>query len=88
MGSMIVDRAGNLWFGHPGGFPGGKGGGASRYDGKSFKHFTQRAGLSSLTVYGMLEDKAGNIWFGSADAGACRYDGKTFTDFSATSPPR
>jgi hypothetical protein len=85
---MIVDRKGNLWFGHPGGFPGGKGGGASRYDGKSFKHFTRKDGLSSLTVYGMLEDKAGNIWFGSADAGACRYDGKTFTKFSATIPPR
>jgi ligand-binding sensor domain-containing protein len=88
VGSMIIDRAGNLWFGHPGGFPAGKGGGASRYDGKSFKHFTQKDGLGSATVYGMLEDKAGNIWFGSADAGACRYDGKTFTNFSANNPPR
>ena len=58
------------------------------YDGKSVKRFTQKEGLSSLTVYCMLEDKAGNIWFGSADAGACRYDGKTFTNFSATNPPR
>ena len=87
MGSMIIDRAGNLWFGHPGSFPDGKGGGASRYDGKSLQRFTQKEGLGSLTVYCMLEDKAGNIWFGSADAGACRYDGKTFTDFSATDPP-
>ena len=63
-------------------------GGATRYDGKSFKQFTQKDGLGSLTVYCMLEDKAGNIWFGSADAGACRYDGKTFTNFSATNPPR
>src|SRR5262249_40594037 len=78
---------GNLWLGHPGQFPRGHSGGASRYDGKSFKHFTQKDGLSSLTVYCMLEDKAGNIWFGSADAGACRYDGKTFTHFSAADRP-
>jgi hypothetical protein len=84
---MIVDRAGNLWFGHPGSFPDGSGG-ASRYDGKTFKHFTQRDGLGSKTVYCMLEDRAGNIWFGSADAGACRYDGKAFTSFTAAEPPR
>ena len=87
VGSMIVDRAGNLWFGHPGRFSDTPRGGATRYDGKSFKHFTQEDGLGSRTVYGMLEDKAGNIWFGSADAGASRYDGKTFTNLSATAPP-
>jgi hypothetical protein len=81
---MIVDRAGNIWLGHPGL---GSGGGASRYDGKSFKHFTQNDGLNSTNVYCMLEDTAGNIWFGSVDAGACRYDGKTFTNFSATEAP-
>jgi two-component system sensor histidine kinase ChiS len=84
---MIADRAGNLWFGHPGRFRDGRGGGASRYDGKTFKHFTRKDGLGSATVYCMLEDKAGNIWFGSADAGACRYDGKAFTNFSAAEPP-
>ncbi|MHC4416625.1 MAG: two-component regulator propeller domain-containing protein [Planctomycetota bacterium] len=84
---MIVDRAGDLWLGHPGHFPDNLGGGASRCDGKSFKQFTQEDGLSSTNVYCMLEDKAGNIWFGSADAGACRYDGKTFTNFSATASP-
>ena len=61
--------------------------GASRYDGKSFQHFTQKEGLGSKTVYCMHEDKDGNIWFGSVDAGVCRYDGKTFTSFSATDPP-
>src|SRR5262249_16944030 len=62
-------------------------GGASRYDGKSFKHFTREDGLGSLTVYCMLEDKAGNIWFGSVDAGASRFDGKTFTNYSAIASP-
>jgi ligand-binding sensor domain-containing protein len=70
--------------GHPG--HGTSGGGASRYDGKSFTHFTEKDGLNSGNVYAMLEDSAGNIWFGSVDAGACRYDGKTFTNFSAINP--
>ena len=86
VGSMIVDRAGDIWLGHPGGFPDNLGGGATRYDGKSFKQFTQKDGLSSTTVYGMLEDKTGNIWFASADGSVCHYDGKTFTDFSEPAP--
>src|SRR6185436_5710797 len=86
VGSMIVDRAGNVWMGHPGRFPDNLGGGASRFDGKTFEHFDREDGLGSATVYCLLEDNAGNIWFGSADAGACRYDGKTFTRFSAAAP--
>ena len=81
---MIIDRAGNVWFGHPGGFPDFQGGGATRYDGKSFEHFTREDGLTLDTVYAIAEDKDGNIWFGSAGDGACRYDGKTFTDLSAS----
>jgi ligand-binding sensor domain-containing protein len=81
VGSMIVDKAGSLWFGHPGGCPSFEGGGATRYDGKSFQHFTQKEGLPFDNVYAMLEDKVGRIWFASAGAGACRYDGKTFTSF-------
>ncbi len=40
VGSMIVDRAGNVWFGHPHDQRGGARGGATRYDGKAFTHFT------------------------------------------------
>ena len=86
VGSMIVDRAGNVWMGHPGGFRTTDEGGATRYDGKTFEHFTRARGLNSGNVYCMLEDRDGNIWFGSVDAGLCRYDGKTFMDFSATVP--
>jgi ligand-binding sensor domain-containing protein len=81
VGSLLIDRTGNVWMGHPGG---GQVGGATRYDGKAFKHFTKSDGLNSDNVYGMLEDEAGNIWFGHVDAGACRYDGKTFTNFSGS----
>ena len=72
--------------GHPGGFRTTDEGGATRYDGKTFEHFTRARGLNSGNVYCMLEDRDGNIWFGSVDAVLCRYDGKTFMDFSATVP--
>lgn len=88
VGSMILDRAGNIWFGHPGASREAVGGGATRFDGTSFTHFTKQDGLNGTNVYCMLEDKAGNIWFGSVDAGACRYDGKTFTNFSAADVAR
>lgn len=65
----LQDKAGNLWFGSTGE-------GAYRYDGKSFKQFTMKDGLSSNCIWSVLEDKAGNIWFGTAD-GICLYDGKT-----------
>jgi uncharacterized protein (TIGR03067 family) len=80
-------RLRNDWFGHPGKWAGGgEEGGATRYDGKAFTHFTQKEGLPSEYVYSMLEDREGRIWFGSAGYGASRYDGKTFTNFSTPSP--
>jgi ligand-binding sensor domain-containing protein len=75
---MIVDKGRCVWFGHPQGDRGG----ATRYDGKTFTHFTQEEGLPSTNVYCMLEDRDGRIWFGSVGYGASRYDGKTFTNFS------
>ena len=62
VGSMIVDKAGSVWFGHPL----DERGGATRYDGKAFTHFTEKEGLPSKNVYCMLEDRDGRIWFGGA----------------------
>lgn len=84
----ILARAGIVWMGHPGSHRTIDEGGATRYDGKTFEHFTRARGLNSGNVYCMLEDRQGNLWFGSVDAGSCRYDGKTFTDFSAKAPAR
>lgn len=67
----IRDAAGNLWFGTTGD-------GIFRYDGTSFINFTTENGLSSNTVWSVLEDNAGNIWIGT-DSGVCRYDGKTMS---------
>lgn len=67
----LMDKAGNLWFGTTGE-------GVYRYDGKLFTQYTVSNGLSSNTVWSMLEDNAGNIWFGT-DTSISRYDGKTIT---------
>lgn len=72
---MLQDKGGNIWFGT-------NGGGASRYDGKSFTSFTEKQGLNSNIVLCMLEDNSGNIWFGTYGGGVCRYDGKCFTSFT------
>jgi class 3 adenylate cyclase/streptogramin lyase len=66
---------GNFWFGT-------WGGGASRYNGKSFTSFTTAQGLANNTVWSILEDKMGNLWFGTDGAGVSRYDGKSFTSFT------
>jgi len=63
----IQDKNGNLWFG-----TGGEG--VYKYDGKLFTQFTMEDGLSSNTVFSLLEDKSGNIWFGTSN-GICRSDG-------------
>jgi serine phosphatase RsbU (regulator of sigma subunit) len=36
----------------------------SKYDGKSFTHYTDKEGLSNNTVLSILEDKSGNLWLG------------------------
>ena len=52
---MLEDSQGNLWFGT-------NGGGANRYDGKSFTHFTTKEGLSNNKISSMLEDRQGRLW--------------------------
>jgi signal transduction histidine kinase/ligand-binding sensor domain-containing protein/DNA-binding response OmpR family regulator len=69
--SMFEDSRGYLWF--------GTFGGVSRYDGKSFLHYTQKEGLMDYAngVYSILEDRHGNLWFGTI-SGVSRYDGESF----------
>ncbi len=70
---FLEDSKGNLWFGSIGS-------GVYRYDGKSFRSFTNRNGLANNDVHSIYEDKKGNIWFGT-EGGASRYDGKSFRNF-------
>ncbi len=71
---ILSDKSGNIWFGTKAG--------VSKYDGRSFVHYTEKEGLSNNIVLSMLQDKDGNLWFGTEGGGACRYDGKKFTRFS------
>jgi ligand-binding sensor domain-containing protein/signal transduction histidine kinase len=71
----IIDAAGNLWFGT-------LGGGASKYDGKSFTNFTPQNGLAGGGLYSIMEDRNGNIWFGTHGQGASKYDGTRFISYT------
>jgi signal transduction histidine kinase/ligand-binding sensor domain-containing protein len=53
--ASIQDREGFLWFGTDAG--------VFRYDGKNFKRFTLKDGISDNEVLGLFEDHLGRIWF-------------------------
>jgi ligand-binding sensor domain-containing protein len=80
---IIEDTKGNIWFGRDGY-------GATKFDGKTFMHFTKEDGLCSNNVASITEDVEGNLWFGCItsdfppiqEGGVARYDGKAFTQFS------
>lgn len=79
--AIAEDKKGNIWFGtHHG---------AVKYDGKTFRSYTEKDGLSNVSVgrKSILVDKSGNIWVGTAE-GVFRYDsavdsagGKCFSRF-------
>ncbi len=73
--TMIQDRRGDFWLGS-------LGGGAIRFNGIHFEHFTEKEGLPSNHIFALLEDSKGHIWFGTRDGGICRYDGAHFTYFN------
>lgn len=65
-----VDKDGNLWFSS-------NGGGVYYYDGRIFKNYTQKDGLSSNQVFSIVSDNNNNIWFGTQN-GLTKYDGNRF----------
>ena len=89
---IYEDEIGNIWF--------GANGGASRYDGMSFRNYMingdvmneDRTGKSSPDmrppkfVNSIIEDKTGKFWF-STSGNAFVYDGKTFTVFTNKGKP-
>ncbi len=91
VGSIYEDKKGNIWF--------GVFGGASRYDGKSFRNYIingdemneDRTGKTfqdrpPYEVTSIIEDKTGKFWFGTRDK-AFVYDGKVFTFFTNKGKP-
>jgi ligand-binding sensor domain-containing protein len=80
--AIAEDRNGNIWFGTEHG--------AIKYDGKTFRSYTQENGLSNINVgrKSILIDKSGNIWVGT-QGGVFRYNpsadstgGKCFSLFT------
>jgi ligand-binding sensor domain-containing protein len=64
--AIAEDKNGNIWFGTEHG--------AIKYDGKTFRSYTEKNGLSNIGVgrKSILIDKSGNIWVGTA-GGVFRY---------------
>ncbi len=62
------DREGNLWFGTVGA-------GLCLFNptDQSFRAYTQKDGLPSNIVYGILQDEAGNLWLSTTN-GLCRFN--------------
>jgi serine phosphatase RsbU (regulator of sigma subunit) len=74
---MMEDSRGNLWIGY-------LGGGVTKYDGKTFIHYTESEGLSSNHVSCMYEDSRGNLWFGTMTGGVNMLDGQNMTWYTTT----
>jgi DNA-binding CsgD family transcriptional regulator/streptogramin lyase len=71
--SIYEDKSGMIWVGT-------WGGGLNRYDQqkRSFTHYTEKDGLPSNAVYGILEDSSGNLWL-STNNGISKFDPKSGT---------
>lgn len=84
--AITEDKKGNIWFGTDHG--------AVKYDGKTFRSYTEENGLSNTRVSrkSILVDKSGTIWVGT-QGGAFRYipaadstDGQSFSLFDLLPP--
>ncbi len=76
---VYSDGKGVLWFGT-------QLEGIARYDGHSFRQFTERDGLPNDNIQWIAEDRAGHIWIccggDGGDGGIARYDGATWHTYT------
>ena len=72
--TIHIDRHGNKWFGT-------WGGGASRFDGKTWKSFSTKDGLPGDIVYAIEEDSLGQIWVGT-HRGLSVYNGSSWKSYT------
>lgn len=71
--TKVIARTGDgdIWFG-------GFSGGLSRFDGRSFRTFTDADGLSGNSVRALYESRDGTLWIGTRYDGLCAYRGGRF----------
>ncbi|MBM4152850.1 MAG: hypothetical protein FJ220_04935 [Kiritimatiellaceae bacterium] len=74
------DHQGYLWFGTYEGL--------SRYDGISFKTFSDEEGLTGIHIVDLCVGADGRLWVGTRDSGVFVYDGHRFTMFFGPTIPR
>ncbi|MDB5283666.1 MAG: ypdA 5, partial [Bacteroidota bacterium] len=67
---IFQDKAGYMWFGTDHG--------VVRYNGYTFKTFTNAEGLTDNTVFSIKEDDNGRLWFMTFNGGICYFDGSRF----------
>jgi ligand-binding sensor domain-containing protein/serine phosphatase RsbU (regulator of sigma subunit) len=72
--TIFLDSRGYIWFGTQGG--------VSRFDGKTFRNFTEKDGLPGNDITTINEDQQGNIWIGTYGFGVAVYNGSSFTQYS------
>jgi ligand-binding sensor domain-containing protein len=68
--TIFEDAAGNTWYGSDGD-------GLIKFDGKKFKAYTIKEGLSGNFVRGIVQDKKGNLWI-ATNAGIDIFNGLFF----------
>jgi ligand-binding sensor domain-containing protein len=69
--AMLAARDGGIWAGT-------WGGGAARFDGKTWRNYTTRDGLAGNIVYAAIQAPDGALWFGT-NKGVSRFDGRRWT---------
>ena len=72
--SMMMDNNGHIWAGT-------WGGGASRFDGKTWTNLTSDDGMVGNVVFSMTQDINGVYWFGT-DKGLSSYDGENWFSYT------
>jgi ligand-binding sensor domain-containing protein/signal transduction histidine kinase len=71
--SVLAAHDGHLWV--------GLNCGLAIFDGKQFKTFDERNGISNTCVWSLAEDRKHNIWIGTYGGGLFRYSNGNFTQY-------